>query len=95
MSEYREADDKTDAQQQIAIDLRAVLGEVCATEIALQRRIVKRQARKAAFELGCVGRSRRRQAASMEGIYRLTANQFVSCCLRRSRASLMKRRHTS
>ena len=95
MSEYREADDKADGQEQVAVDLSAVLGEMRATEVALQRRIVERQARKAAFELGCVRRSRRREAASLEGIYRLPANQFVSCCLRRSRASLMKRRHTS
>jgi hypothetical protein len=52
MSEYREADDEADSQQQVAIDLRAVPGEMRATKIALQRRIVKRQARKAAFELG-------------------------------------------
>ena len=95
MSDEGKTNDKADAQQQIAIDLRAVPGEVGAPEIEFQRRVVERQARKAALELGCVRRTRRRGAASLEGIYRLPANQFVSCCLRRSRASLMKRRHTS
>ena len=95
MSERGETEDKADAQQQITIDLRPVLGQVSASEIAFQRRIVERQAGKAALELGRVRRTRRLEAASGKGIYRLTANQFVSCCLRRSRASLMKRRHTS
>ena len=95
MSERGKTNDKTDAQQQIAIDLRPAPGQVGAPEIAFQRRIVKRQARKAAFELGCVRGSRRLETAPLEGIYRLPDNQFVSCCLRRSRASLMKRRQTS
>ena len=95
MSEYREADDKSDSQQQIAIDLRADPREMRTPEIAFQRGVVELQARKTALELACVSRSGRREAASLEGVYRLPANQFVSCCLRRSRASLMKRRHTS
>jgi hypothetical protein len=95
MSERGETEYKPNSQQQIAINLRAVLGEVGTPEIPFQRRIVKLEPRKAALELGCVRRSRRRQAASLKGIDRLCRGQFASCCLRRSRASLMKRRHTS
>jgi hypothetical protein len=74
MSEGRKTDYKADPQPQIAVDLSPVLNQVGAPEIAFQRRIVERQAWKAALELGRVRRTRRRKAASLEGIYLLTDN---------------------
>jgi hypothetical protein len=59
----RKADDETDAQQQVASYLGASLDQVQAPEIAFQRRIVEAKAWKAALELQCVNRLRRRFAA--------------------------------
>jgi hypothetical protein len=57
-----------------------------AAETALQSGIIELEARKAALELQRVSGLRRRPRF---------ADQFESGSLRRSRASLIKRRHTS
>jgi len=60
MRERREANDEADAQQQIATDLRAIPGQMRASEAAFQIGIVELQARKAALKLKRVSRLGRR-----------------------------------